>query len=162
MLSCHVELISLQFPKSLPTLRTFSSFWQHCPPHWSLSCWLLGISSQMISQSVPRRWFTWQCFWGQWSGGGCAESWAKDWPSFPSLLSLPLPSPPPHVSKLCPWHLGSDPAPLITFLNRSGEGSLHLVHLLIQSFMAPASGYGTPVSLLVPFLSLGMSFPFII
>ena len=59
----HAELVSgtlllLQFPKFLSTLRTFSFFCQLCLPHEYLSYCLLGTPSEVVSQSVPRRWLT--------------------------------------------------------------------------------------------------------
>lgn len=55
-----------------------------------LSCRRRWISSQTVSQSVPRRWFTLRCFWGQ--RGGVARGVAGE-----GLLGSPRP-PLPHCA----------------------------------------------------------------
>lgn len=58
-----------------------------------LSCRRRWISSQTVSQSVPRRWFTLRCFWGQRGGvarGGRGRRAARVSPASSPSLRLPL------------------------------------------------------------------------
>lgn len=69
-----------------------------------LSCRRRWISSQTVSQSVPRRWFTLRCFWGQRGGvarGGRGRRAARVSPASSPSLRLPL-SALPRLCKLRP------------------------------------------------------------